>query len=147
MKKTFQGRVIIAGNCEGEAVVSRSGFNILASLAKPSLQNIRGIRSRDQNNPEIFNQLITGKILCLPETIGSTGGGLILHSAAKLNLAPKAMLFSEHIDPLAAAGVIMADVWDEKPIITVDGLGPDFLGNIRTGDTIRISDTGVVEIL
>jgi hypothetical protein len=46
------------------------------------------------------------ELICLPQTIGSTTGGMILQSVTELGIGPKAMLFSKHIDSLAAAGII-----------------------------------------
>lgn len=145
-KINYRGRVIIDGKTKGEALVSRSGFNILASLAKPSLKNLGGIRCLDQGNPDLYGKKVSGKILCLPETIGSTGGGLILQTVAKMNLAPRAMLFSGCIDSLAAAGVILARIWDHKPVITIDQLGPEFLQEVQTGQVISVYENGIIEI-
>ncbi len=62
------------------------------------------------------------------------------------NLAPKAMLFSNHIDSLAACGLLMGDNWLEKRIVTVDLLGDDFLNTVKTGDAIKVHEDGAVEI-
>ena len=56
------------------------------------------------------------------------------------------MLFSEHIDSLAASGVIMEDVWNDKRIITIDQLGEEFMETVNTGDTIVIHEDGTVEV-
>jgi uncharacterized protein len=146
MSVTFKGRPLIAGAAEGEAVVSRAGVNILASFQKDILAKKKTIRSSDQNNPELFGKVLTGKILCLPKTIGSTTGGMILQKAIASGLAPAALLFAEHIDSLAAAGVILAKVWNGIDIITVDGLGEEFLSALRDGDGVRIGADGTVEI-
>jgi hypothetical protein len=37
------------------------------------------------------------------------------------------MLFSKPIDPLAAAGAILAKNWTEHPFVVVDQLGDEFL--------------------
>lgn len=146
MSKTFKGRPVIAGSAAGEAVVSRAGVNILAAFQKDILAKKRVICSSDQNNPELFGKALTGKILCLPRTIGSTTGGMILQKAAADGLAPAAFLFAEPIDSLAAAGVILAKVWNDKPIVTVDGLGADFLECARDGASITIGEDGTVTI-
>ena len=54
----------------------------------------------DQNNPDLFGKLITGKALCLPITIGSTTGGMILQTICAMKAQPAAMLFSETADSL-----------------------------------------------
>jgi len=146
MKKTFKGRPVVAGAANGEAVVSRQGFNILASLQRDIMAKKPEIRCSDQNNPELFGQVISGKVLCLPQTIGSTTGGMILQAAAALGVAPLALLFSAPIDSLAAGGVILAKVWNDRDIVTVDGLGDEFLAAAANGYAVSIAPDGEVTI-
>ncbi len=68
--KTFKGRVIAGGDFKGEAVVSRQGVNPLATFQKSALTNAKQVIVSDQNNKDIFGLNITGKVLCLPQTIG-----------------------------------------------------------------------------
>ena len=145
--KKFKGRVIFSEDYQGEAVVSKHGFNTLASCQKSALiKTSKKIIVSDQNNSDLYKKNITGKILCLPETIGSTTGGMIIQTVAKRNLAPKAFLFSKHIDPLAASGIILANVWNKVPIIAIDELGEEFLKEVKTGDTVKITSDGEVII-
>jgi hypothetical protein len=48
---------------------------------------------------------------------------------------------------LAAAGVITADIWSDKKIITIDNLGSDFLESVEEGMTIEIEEDGTVKVL
>lgn len=57
-----------------------------------------------------------------------------------------AMLFSRQIDSLAAGGLIVADIWAGKRIITVDQLGEAFLAAIKSGDRVTIDEDGTVEV-
>lgn len=146
--KKFKGRVIFANLFEGEAVVSKQGFNTLASFQKSALlKTSKKIIVSDQNNKDVYKKDITGKILCLPETIGSTTGGMIIQTVATRNLAPSAFLFSKHIDPLAASGIILANVWNNVPIIAIDQLGDEFLETVQTGDHIKIEADGTVCVM
>jgi hypothetical protein len=54
------------------------------------------------------------------------------------------MLFSRRIDPLAAGGLIIADIWGKKRIVAVDQLGEDFLETVQFGDRIMIQENGEV---
>jgi predicted aconitase with swiveling domain len=144
MERIFKGRPILSGNTEGEAVVTRQGLNILASFQKSALKKAKKVICSDQNNPDLYKKVLTDKIICLPKTIGSTTGGMVLQSIANLGIAPKALLFSEHIDSLAAAGVILSDVWVNKRIITVDQLGEEFLEYVKDGYMIEIKEDGRV---
>ena len=76
--KEFKGRVIAAGNWEGEAAVSKEGFNTLASFQSSAIGGKSEAVVGDQNNKDLYGKNITGKALCLPITIGSTTGGLVL---------------------------------------------------------------------
>lgn len=144
--KSFKGRVVIAGNTSGEAVVTHQGLNILASFQKSALKKAKTVICSDQNNTDLIGKCLTDKIICLPQTIGSTTGGMVLHTIAEMGIAPKALLFSKEIDPLAAAGVILSDVWSKKTIITIDNLGDEFLEYVKDNMTIEISEDGTVNI-
>ena len=144
--KEFKGRVIVEGTCEAEALVSHNGFNTLASFQMAIMFNKEGVPCGDQNNPEINGMPMQGKALCLPITIGSTTGGMILFTVLKHNKAPACMLFSESIDSLAASGAIMGAVWTDTNMPVIDRLGPDFLEAVKTGDTVKVLSDGVVQV-
>ncbi len=63
-----------------------------------------------------------------------------------LGLGPKAMLFSEHIDSVSWAGLLMDDVWNGRRVITIDQLGDEFLDTVKSGDPISIKEDGTVEV-
>lgn len=146
MSKEFKGRVLNAGNLKGEALVSHAGLNTLATFQKSALKNAKEIIGSDQNNPDIYGKVITGKILCLPTTIGSTTGGMVLQTVCSMGINPSAMLFSNEIDSLAASGVILAKIWEKSPMIAIDKLGEEFLQTVKSGDTLEIKEDGTVII-
>jgi len=147
MGKTFKGRVIIKGNFTGDSVVSRQGVNLLATFQKSAYENAKIVIASDQNNNDIYNKELTGKVFCLPQAIGSTSGGMTLHAVCHMGIAPKVMLFSKHIDSLALAGVVLANVWSEEGIITIDQLGDEFIEYVQDGMTISVHEDGIVGIL
>lgn len=144
MNKLFKGRVVLGGNITGECVVSHEGVNILATFQKSVLKKAKKVICSDQNNKELYNKNLTGKILCLPKSIGSTTGGMILQTVAEMGIGPKIMLFSEHIDSLAAAGIILSDVWSNKRIVAIDQLGNEFLDYVKDGQLIEINEDGTI---
>ena len=144
--KQFKGRVIVPGTCTAEALVSHNGFNTLASFQMAMMFNKKGIPCGDQNNAEIYNKPMLGKALCLPITIGSTTGGMILYTVLASGKAPACMLFSESIDSLAASGAIMGAVWTEAKMPVVDRLGEEFLEAVKTGSMVTIKEDGIVEV-
>ena len=145
--KEFKGRVVTPGEVTAEALVTTQGFNTLASLQGALQFGDETATCKDQNNPDLFGKPTAGKALCLPMTIGSTTGGLVLYCACAMKRQPACMLFSEHIDSLAAAGAILADVWcDEVTMPVVDCLGEEFLNYVKDGMKITVKENGVVEV-
>lgn len=145
--KEFKGRVLNPGTYKGEAVVSHQGVNTLATFQSAALTHAKQVVAADQNNPDIYKQNVTGKALCLPKTIGSTTGGMVLEVICSMGINPACMLFSETIDSLAGAGVILSVVWEGSKMIAVDRLGQEFLDTVKTGDTIEVREDGTVLIL
>ena len=145
--KQFQGRVVAPGCVKAEALVSHGGLNTLASFQKTLQFGDKKATCSDQNNPDLYNRPMAGKALCLPQTIGSTTGGLVLYCACSMGRQPACMLFSNPIDSLAGAGVILADVWlDGVSMPVVDSLGEEFLQYIQTGMTVSVGENGLVTI-
>ena len=87
-----------------------------------------------------------GKALCLPQTIGSTTGGMVLFTACAVGKQPACMLFSKPIDSLAASGAILGDVWTDAVMPVVDNLGEDFLNYVQTGMKVTVRGNGIVEV-
>ncbi len=145
--KRFQGRVVTPGTVTAEAVVTTQGFNTLASFQMALQFGDKEVKCGDQNNEELHGKPLIGKALCLPQTIGSTTGGLVLYCACAMEKNPACMLFSGHIDSLAAAGAILADVWvDGITMPVIDSLGDEFLSYVKDGMTIAVKENGIVEV-
>ena len=116
MKKTFKGRAVISGTATLKALVTHEGFNTLASYKNcKDGYNV----CTDQNNKELYGKSTVGVALCLPQTIGSTTGGMVLFNSA-------------------------ASVWTPNVIPTVDDLGDEFLDYVKDGMTIEIAPDGTV---
>ena len=145
--KTFKGRVVTPGTVSAPALVSHGGLNTLASFQNALQFGDKQAKCGDQNNPDLYGKPMVGTALCLPQTIGSTTGGLGLYCAAAMGRQPACMLFSKPIDSLAAAGAILADVWvDGVTMPVVDSLGEEFLDYVKDGMTVTIKEDGIVEI-
>ncbi len=145
--KTFKGRVVTPGTIHAEALVSHVGLNTLASFQKALQFGDKNATCGDQNNPDLFGKKMAGKALCLPQTIGSTTGGLVLYCACAMKRQPACMLFSGPIDSLAAAGAILASVWlEEVTMPVIDQLGDDFLSYVKDGMKVEILEDGIIQI-
>ena len=143
--KEFKGRVVAPGAVTAEAVVTHAGFNTLASLQGALQFGDKKATCGDQNNPELHGKELAGKALCLPQTIGSTTGGLVIYCACAMGRQPACMLFSNPIDSLAAAGSILASVWlEDAKMPVIDSLGEEFLNTVKTGMTVTVKEDGTV---
>ena len=143
--KEFKGRIVTPGTVTAKAVVTKDGFNTLASMQMALQFGDKSVKCGDQNNPYLDGKPLAGKALCLPQTIGSTTGGLVLYCACALGTYPACMLFANHIDSLAAAGAVLADVWVENASMPViDCLGDEFLDYVKDDMQITVKEDGTV---
>ena len=145
--KQFKGRVIAAGEVTAPALVSHGGLNTLASFQKALQFGDKKATCGDQNNPDLYGKEMVGTALCLPQTIGSTTGGMVLYCACAMKRQPACMLFSKPIDSLAAAGAVLADVWvDDITMPVIDSLGDEFLDYVKDGMRITVDLDGTVTV-
>ena len=143
--REFKGRIVAPGTVTASALVSHGGLNTLASFQKALQFGDKKATCGDQNNPDLYGKEMAGKALCLPMTIGSTTGGLVLYCACAMKRQPACMLFSKPIDSLAAAGSILASVWlDGVTMPVIDSLGEEFLEYVKDGMSISVGENGIV---
>ena len=146
MSQSFKGRAVLPGALTGEAVVSRVGFNAYASFYDSIHAEVDEARCADGSNPDLYGKNLTDKVICLPKTTGSTSAGAVWQRVARMGVAPKAMLFSQRIDSLAAGGLVVTDLWAGIRIVTVDQLGDEFLAAVKDGDPIEVWEDGTVQL-
>lgn len=144
MRSSYKGRVIVPGELQAEVLKSTHGVNILSSYQKSLILGDKTAKCSDQENPDLLGKPIAGRALCLPQAVGATMGGLVLYCVAELQRQPACLLFENEIDCLSAAGTILADIWTEHPIPTIDRLGEEFMNAIETGCRVSIQKDGTV---
>ena len=145
--RNFKGRIVSPGSVTAPALVSRGGLNTLASFQKALQFGDKKATCGDQNNEDLYGKQMAGKALCLPRTIGSTTGGLVLYCACAMHRQPACMLFSEPIDSLAAAGAVLADVWlEDVKMPVIDSLGDEFLDFVKDDMTVTVRQDGTVTV-
>ena len=144
-KATFKGRAAVPGNVEGSAEVSHIGFNTCATYVDVLISGTDSGVCQDHDNKDLFGHDLADKIVCIPQTIGSSSAATLFMIILEKGIAPKAMLFANHIDSLAAC-ILMGQYWLDKPMVTVDLLGDDFLNAVKTGDKIKVHEDGTIEV-
>lgn len=143
MERIFKGRVVVPGEVTLKALVSHGGFNTLASF-KDCKEGKN--TCTDQNNPDLYGKSTVGVALCLPQTIGSTTGGMVLYTACATDNQPACMLFSMTIDSLAASGAILAANWTDANMPVIDKLGDEFLQYVQDGMSVSVEPDGTVTV-
>ena len=121
MEIRLTGRVIRAGQAEGEALVSLAPIGFLGGVDPDT-----GI-VLEPGHP-LQGQSIAGKILVFPHGKGSTVGSYTILRLAKAGAAPLAMINSSS-EAITAVGAIIAGI----PM--VDQIDID---QIHTGDRVRV---------
>jgi len=127
---TLKGRSIVSGHAEGLALVSLKPISFLGGVDPNS-----GIVI--EKNHDLQGKNIAEKILCFPNSHGSTVGSYVLYSLAKKGIGPKAII-NQSADPVIVVGAIIADI----PMIDqVD------IKQIETGDEVEVDgEKGIVKV-
>jgi predicted aconitase with swiveling domain len=145
--KILKGKPVVKGRASGPALITKMPMNFTASFTKP--KNLMPFwRSLVQDNRhDLFNKNIKGSVLVYPATIGSTYTGMILLELMNQGAGPAAIIV-QNVDPLMAAGPILADVWFGKGIPVIEYPSEDIFDTIRTGAMIEVNgDTGEIFVL
>src|SRR5210317_2574190 len=142
---TFSGRIILAHNASGEAAATTSGFNATVAFMDVIFLDSKSAVCQDHDNKDLFGVDLQGKILCVPQTIGSSAAATLWMIIVERGIAPMAVLFADPIDSVAACGLVLANNWaDGAPIICIDQLGHEFLDKVHTGDKVDIFEDGKI---
>ncbi|MBD3852538.1 MAG: hypothetical protein IFK93_14625, partial [Acidobacteria bacterium] len=83
---------------------------------------------------------------CIPQTVGSGSATSLFTTLLQKDIAPGALCLANHIDATAADGLVLANRWFDRRIVTVDLLGYEFLTSVNKGDLITVFEDGRVKI-
>ena len=145
--KILKGKPVVKGRASGPALITKIPMNFTASFTKP--KNLMPFwRSLVQDNRhDLFNKNIKGSVFVYPATIGSTYTGMILLELINQGAGPAAIIV-QNVDPMMAAGPILADVWFGKGIPVIEYPSEDIFDTIRTGAMVEVNgDTGDIFVL
>jgi predicted aconitase with swiveling domain len=127
----LQGRCIVEGIVEGEALVTSDAISFMGTVDPKSGFII-------ERKHEIEGVCIKGKILIFPRSKGSTGGSYMLYEVVKNGFGPLAIVNIE-AESVVVIGAIVSDL----PM--VDQID---ISQINTGDYIYLNATaGTVRVL
>ena len=133
----MHGRVLVPGEAQGEALVSREPLSFWGGY--------------DQNTGEIIDRrhplsgaVAAGRILVVPSSRGSSTTTAVLLEAIRLGTAPAALLTAA-TDTFLTLASIVADELYQKPIPVI-ALDPDDFAMLETGQRLRVFADGSVEV-
>lgn len=134
MVESYQGRSIAQGIAEGEALVTCQPISFFGSV-NPESGKVTEI------GHELYGISVSGKILVMPATKGSTASTWIIARLSENRVAPAAIIVSK-ADIILIAGVIIGQ------IPTVDDFDFDPTVKFKTGQILRVDgENGVVEVV
>ena len=101
MGKVLRARVLVSGEAEGVAAVSREPLSLWGGLSPETGEII-------DKRHELAGQVVTGHILVLPSGRGSSTSSATLMESIKAGVAPAAII-TMRVDPILALGAIVSD--------------------------------------
>lgn len=136
MDNVMQGRVVIAGRAEGEALVASEPLSFWGGYDYHTGEII------DRRHP-LSGQIAAGRILCLPFTRGSSTTTAVLLEAIKAGTAPAAII-TTGVDTFFALASIVADELYGRPVPLIALSAHDF-AQLRTGDLLTVNEDGLCQ--
>lgn len=120
----LRGKVIVAGRCEGPALVTRQPVSFLGMVNTE-------LGTFDYPGHELQGQSMAGKVLICSFGKGSSGDAIRMWRLQKFGVAPLAILF-DRADPIHAQGAMLLNVPSlyqfDRPICDL----------VHTGDRVLI---------
>ncbi|HEV8040636.1 MAG TPA: DUF126 domain-containing protein [Bryobacteraceae bacterium] len=111
MADVIQGKIVVAGEAEGELLVSTQPLSFWGGYDHQTGEII------DRRHP-LSGQIAKGRVLAIPNTIGSSTTTAVLLEAVRAGTAPAAIL-TIGTDSFLALASIVADEMYATPIPTV----------------------------
>jgi predicted aconitase with swiveling domain len=135
MERVIPGRAVVAGDAEGDALVTREalsfwgGYDFRTGEIIDAHHELAGVRA-------------AGRILVVPFSKGSSTTTAVLLEAVRAGTAPAAIL-TTGVDSFFALASIVADVMYGKsfPVIALE---PAEFASISSGDHLVVESSGLI---
>ena len=137
MEELIRGQVVVAGTAAGELLVSRAPLSFWGGYDSRSGEII------DRRHP-LSGQIATGRVLALPNTIGSSTTTAVLLEAVRAGTAPAAILTIGVDSFLALASVVSNEMYGRS--IPLVALEPEQFQVLLTGTKANICANGRVQV-
>jgi len=137
MERVLKARVLVGGQAEGSATVSREPLSLWGGLSPQTGEII-------DRRHELAGQIVTGRVLVLPRGRGSSTSSATLMESIKTGVAPAAIITMK-VDPILALGSIVSDELYHRAIPILVLSEEDFF-SIEQDDHITIKPDGTVKV-
>ncbi len=137
MEGVLKARVLVGGQAEGLATVSKEPLSLWGGLSPQTGEII-------DRRHELAGQIVTGRILLLPRGRGSSTSSATLTESIKAGVAPAAIITIK-TDPILALGSIVSDELYHRAVPILVLSEEDFF-SIEQDDHITIKPDGTVKV-
>ena len=134
---SFTGRVLVAGEAEGEALVLGEALSLWGGLDPHSGEII------DRRHP-CSGAFVTGRVLVLPAGRGSSSASSILLEAVRAKTGPAASLVAEADAILALGAVVARELYGTNPPVVQ--LAPTDYGRLANGQWVTVRLDGTIQV-
>lgn len=135
MERVIKGRVLVAGQGVGEALVSDQPLSFWGGYDQRTGEII------DRRHP-LSGQIAAGRVLVIPGSRGSSTTSAVFLEAVRLGTAPVAVITAQ-VDSFLSLASIVADAMfgTPVPIVVIDA---QHHATIRDGQSVRVDRDGSV---
>lgn len=135
MADVIQGRVVVPGEASGELLVSTQPLSFWGGYDHQTGEII------DRRHP-LSGRIAAGRILAIPNTVGSSTTTAVLLEAVRAGTAPAALLTTS-IDSFLALASIVAEEMYGRPI-PIAALSPEQFEKLETGGNVSLRMDGSI---
>ena len=137
-RSSIQGEVLLPGSAEGKVLKLDRPISFWGGV-DPETGRIS-----DPRHPQ-HGESVAGRVLVIPETIGSSSGSAIMLELIARRLAPAALILGKP-DAILVLGVVVAREMDHDDPPPVLLLSPEDQAALTSGQACRVGPEGSIRI-
>lgn len=132
---SYQSQVLFAGQAEGDVLRMSAPISFWGGVCASTARVVLG------GHPE-KGQCISGKILVIPELVGSSSSSAVMLELLHQDIAPAGLVLGE-TDAILPIGVVVARQmgWHSIPVVVVR------TSSLRSGMRVRIATDGQIDVV
>ena len=137
MGRLIQGRVLVAGEVGGEALVGHDPLSFWGGYDQDTGEII-------DRRHSLSGKIATNRILVIPHTIGSSTGTAVLLEAVRQGKAPAGVITTGLASFVALSSIVADELYGRNfPVVMVSE--EDF-ATLESGQWVEIKRDGIIEI-